>query len=332
MVSIGQLMHDDASNDLNETDFPARQPYELPQGSATSFEPDPYLAPELPVDMFGIPTPAPSLPEYPRRIPNIGHALLFLGVAFVVMIIGQVLAVSVALATHIFPHQTFYQVYVTMVNDARTSIPMQAFCYGLVVLACIPVFSVIWLKPFGEGVHWNASQAWRRFMVLALIGLAVGFSVTFFGDYLPMPQNPPIKQDMMKSEVGAWLMLVFGVVIAPMLEELAFRGFLLPGLINSFRWFGDRGIIPQPAADRVGIPVSILITSLGFAFMHSQQVSHAWGPLLLIGIVSVVLCIVRLAMNSVAAGVVVHAAYNFTLFAGVLYQTDGFRHLEKLTS
>ena len=26
-------------------------------------------------------------------------------------------------------------------------------------------------------------------------------------------------------------------------------------------------------------------------------------------------------MNSVAAGVIVHAAYNFTLFAGVLYQT-----------
>jgi CAAX protease family protein len=37
-------------------------------------------------------------------------------------------------------------------------------------------------------------------------------------------------------------------------------------------------------------------------------------------------------MNSVAAGVIVHAAYNFTLFAGVLYQTGGFRHLDKLTS
>jgi hypothetical protein len=65
--------------------------------------------------------------------------------------------------------------------------------------------------------------------------------------------------------------------------------------------------------------------------MHSPQVSHAWGPLLLIGLVSVVLCVVRLAMNSVMASVLVHAAYNFTLFAGVLYQTSGFRHLERLT-
>jgi hypothetical protein len=66
--------------------------------------------------------------------------------------------------------------------------------------------------------------------------------------------------------------------------------------------------------------------------MHSPQVSHAWGPLVLIGSVSIVLCVVRLTMNSVAAGVIVHAAYNFTLFAGVLAQTGGFRHLERLTT
>ena len=76
--------------------------------------------------------------------------------------------------------------------------------------------------------------------------------------------------------------------------------------------------------------MSILLTSIGFALMHSAQLSHAWGPLLLIGMVSVVLCIVRLVSDSVAAGAVVHAAYNFTLFAAMLVQTGGFRHLEKL--
>jgi hypothetical protein len=29
--------------------------------------------------------------------------------------------------------------------------------------------------------------------------------------------------------------------------------------------------------------------------------------------------------------VIVHAAYNFTLFAAVVVETGGFRHLEKLT-
>jgi CAAX protease family protein len=329
-------MSDDLSNDLNSSELASPADEHTPQGYAPDVQPSVYFehgqpsAAQLPLDMFGVPTPTPEPRKYPRRIPNIGHTLLFFVITLVVIMVGEMLGVGLLLASHIFPHHTFYQLYVMSTNDARISIPIQAFCYGLLALVCIPVFTVIWNEPFGEGVRWHAGTARRRFLILLGIGLAVGFSVTFLGDYLPMPKNPPITQDMMKSAAGAWTMLVFGLTVAPMLEELAFRGFLLPGLINSFRWFGDRGIIPQPAADRIGIPISILITSLGFAYMHSPQVSHAWGPLLLIGIVSVVLCIVRLALNSVAAGVIVHSAYNFTLFVGVLYQTSGFRHLDKL--
>jgi membrane protease YdiL (CAAX protease family) len=65
--------------------------------------------------------------------------------------------------------------------------------------------------------------------------------------------------------------------------------------------------------------------------MHAPQVSHAWGPLLLIGLISVMLCIVRLSLDSLAASMLVHAAYNLTLFAGILVETGGFRHLEKLS-
>ncbi len=331
MGPISQLMWDDATNEPNESDFPAGQQKETTPLPSAPFEQDQPSAPTPPLDLFGIPTP-PEPRIFPRRIPNLGHAVLFLVIALVLIVVGEMLGVALLLASHLIPHHTFYQLYLLASSDARISIPVQAFCYGLIAVIVIPVFTVIWNEPFGKGVHWNAIEAWRRFWMLALLGLAVGFSITFLGDFLPMPANPPITQDMMKSAAGAWLMLVFGLTVAPMLEELAFRGFILPGLINSFRWCADHRIIPQPAADRIGIPISILLTSIGFAFMHSPQVSHAWGPLLLIGIVSVVLCIVRLVMNSVAAGVIVHAAYNFTLFAGVLYQTGGFRHLDKLTS
>ena len=80
----------------------------------------------------------------------------------------------------------------------------------------------------------------------------------------------------------------------------------------------------------IGIPISIVLTSIPFAFMHAAQVSNSWGPVLLIGLVSVILCIVRLTTDSVAAGVVVHTCYNLTLFAGILYQTDWYHHLDKL--
>lgn len=271
-------------------------------------------------------------PELPRLIPNLGHTLLFFAVAFLVLAVGQGLGILILEQTHLFGHRTFQALFRLSADDARLSLPVQAFSYALVAAVVIPVFSVLWREPFGEGVRWNAAIARHRVVLLALIGLAAGFGIGAFGNFLPMPKDPPIMQDMMQSRLGAWMMLAFGITAAPLLEELAFRGFLLPGLINSFRWLSRRSVISEAAAKWIGLPVSVLVTSAGFAYMHSPQVSHAWGPLVLIGTVSIVLCIVRLTMNSVAAGVVVHAAYNLTLFAGVLAQTGGFRHLERLTT
>ena len=126
------------------------------------------------------------------------------------------------------------------------------------------------------------------------------------------------------------MLLVFGVTLAPLTEELAFRGFLLPSLVNAFRWCQRRGAMSETSVRVIGIPVAVVLTSIPFAMIHAEQVSGSWGPLLLIGMVSVVLCIVRLATSSVACSVVVHMCYNRTLFSGLLVQTDFFRHLGKL--
>lgn len=266
----------------------------------------------------------------PRLIPNLGHVLLFFVMAVVLLGVGQVLGVLVIERLHLLGHRSFDTVMHLSAEDSRLTIPVQVFSYGLIALVAVPVFSLLWNRPFSEGVHWKGDTARRRFLALALVGLAAGIGINLFGGVLPMPKEPPIVQGMMKSPLGAWMMLIFGVTVAPLMEELAFRGFLLPGLVNCFRWLARKGSISESTVRWIGIPVSILLTSFGFALMHSAQLSDAWGPLLLIGMVSVVLCIVRLMTDSVAAGAVVHAAYNFTLFAAMLIQTGGFRHLEKL--
>jgi membrane protease YdiL (CAAX protease family) len=268
----------------------------------------------------------------PRLIPHLGHVLLFFVIALLVMAVGQALGLVLLQKLHLFGHRSFQALFRLSESDARVSLPVQAFSYALVALVVIPVFSLLWKEPFGLGVHWNAKLSRKTLLVLAAVGIASGFGIGAFGSLLPMPKDPPIMQDMMKSPIGAWMMLVFGVSAAPLLEELAFRGFLLPGLINGFRWLARKSVLSEASVRWIGIPASVLITSAGFAFLHSPQVSHAWGPLILIGMVSIVLCLVRLTMNSVAAGVVVHAMYNLTLFAGVLAETGGFRHLEKLTT
>lgn len=290
-----------------------------------SIEASAYLDPTIPESTI-------ERPRWPRLTPHLGHTLLFFAITIFVLAVSQLLGVLLLEQTHLFGHRSFQAIFRLSADDARLSIPVQAFSYALVAIVVIPSFGLLWREKFSDGVHWGGATARRRFLLLAAAGLACGFGIGAFGSFLPMPKDPPIMQDMMRSPVGAWMMLIFGITAAPLLEELAFRGFLLPGLVNSFRWFGHRRMISDRAVRWLGIPLSIFITSAGFALMHSPQVSHAWGPLVLIGMVSVVLCIVRLTLNSVAAGAVVHAAYNFTLFAGVLFQTGGFRHLDKLTT
>ena len=274
------------------------------------------------------PEPLPSEGE----IPNLGHAVLFFLMSAPLLLIGE--SLSLFVAKQILHGKNYQALFDLMSTDARLSIPTQAFVYLLIGFVTVAVFTVLWQRPFAEGIHWNAAIARQRFSWLFMLGIGIGVGITFLQAYLPipMPQNPPILQDMVHSSLGAWLMLFFGVSIAPLMEELAFRGFLLPGLIHGFRWLMRHQILSAEAFSWLTVPLSILLTTIPFALLHAEQVSRAWGPLLLIGLVSVALCVVRLRLNSLAASTVVHAAYNFTLFAGLLLQTEGFRHLERLNS
>jgi hypothetical protein len=273
-----------------------------------------------------------SVPPPPPLIPHLGHAILFFVLTIPALIGGEVLSAFLFRLLHPFGHTgNLRAIFLLIQSDVRYSMPAQAVTYGLLLVLTAPVFSLLWHRSFAQGVHWNAETGSRRFFWLIVLGLALGFGMGFIGDALPMPKSAPITTEMMKTPLGAWMMLIFGVFIAPPIEELAFRGFLLPSLLNVFRWLTRRGDISRTTSVWIGVPFSILLTSAPFALLHATQVSNAWGPLTLIAIVSIALCIVRIAMDSVAASSIVHAAYNFTLFAGILVETSGFRHLDKLT-
>ena len=266
------------------------------------------------------------------QLPHLGHAVLFFLLAMPLLAAGQYVGLFIAQQLHVFGHRPLQAYLELAAIDARLSLPAQALAYlvtgGVVAL----LFAALWHRPFADGVHWRAAIARHRAGWLMLLGLATGFGISALGAVLPMPKDPPILVDMMHSPAGAWMMLVFAVTLAPAFEELAFRGFLLPAFVNSFAWLVRKGDMSAGSARWIGLPLSVLLTSLPFALLHGQQVSHAWGPLMLIAVVSVVLCTVRLALDSVAASTIVHAAYNFTLFVGILVQTAAFTHLDKLKS
>ncbi len=262
--------------------------------------------------------------------PNLGHALLLAALSAVLVVGGQFIALLVAQQLHVEGRHSLGGYAQLLRNDARWLVPAEAFSYLLVLVAAVPVFRAMWHRSFAAGVHWNLQQATQNFGKLLLLGLASGFGMGALGSVLPMPKDPPIMADILHSPAGAWMMLIFGITGAPLFEELFFRGFLLPAFLNAFRWLSLKGDISAAAVLWLGVPVSILLTSLPFALLHGEQVAHAWAPVLIIGLVSVILCLVRLRLDSLASSTLVHAAYNFTLFAGILVQTGGFRHLNVL--
>jgi len=311
------------SPDLN---VPAAQAPAPQPAVETAVEPPGYLWHPIeppPTILELVPPPPP-----PKLIPNIGHVVVFILLIIPALIGGYLVALASIYATH--PHVRIGILMQDIGRNVIYAISMQAAIYLVLWALSAFVFSLWWDRSFAKGIHWNIATAFRWSLILVSLGVLTGLAITLAGNFLPMPKAPPILEDLTKSAAGAWTLLAFGITLAPLTEELAFRGFLLPSLVNIFRWLERKNVIGAATVRTIGIPLSIVLTSIPFALMHSQQVSNSWGPVLLIGCVSVILCVVRLTTDSVAAGVMVHCAYNLTLFAGLLYQTDWFRHLDKL--
>jgi uncharacterized protein len=307
-----------------------------PVAEALPESPAPAPDPLIPVDLYDSPAVPARAPRPASELPTLANTLLFFALAIAATLILGVFAIALARLFPAFRHQDFK----SLALDARLTIPSQALEYlALLGLAAL-LFRSIWQRPFWQTLHWNAKVVERRWMLLLGAGLVLGLINGLASNLLPMPKEAPILNDLMRSTTGAWLMFVFGTTLAPLMEEIAFRGFLLPSLINFFRWITRQKhlpedlIVPSPPSQPspLIVPASILLASIPFALMHAEQVSGAWAPVLLIGVVSVVLCIIRLWTRSLAASAFVHATYNFTLFAGMIIASDGFRHLDKLNN
>ncbi len=171
--------------------------------------------------------------------------------------------------------------------------------------------TVDYRRRFREAVRWIAPppSSWPYYLAG---GMALAFGVGLLGRILPFPSHLPIDK-YFQDRSTAWIISIFGVSLAPLVEELFFRGFFYP-----------------VAARRLGVPVGAVLTALGFALMHAAQLANAWGPLLVLFVVGLALTIARIITRSVVPGFLMHIGYNATLFTLLYVASDGFRHLEKV--
>jgi membrane protease YdiL (CAAX protease family) len=260
-----------------------------------------------------------------RRIPHLGHALLFFTNAFFFINLCQLVVFS---ALHI-PQGAIDQ-------HSGTALASQALAYGLTFLTSAWIFPRLWHRPFLQGVEWNFLAFRRRWYWViggAILLCVVAASVDAV---IPHPDKT-LMDDLLKTPRQAWLTGAFAVLLAPLMEELAFRGFLLPALATAYDWLAlDRtpaGIQRWQNSTLHTLPAlifSAIFSSVPFALLHAGQLSHAWGVVAVLYGVSVVLSYTRIRTNSLACSTFMHATYNFTIFAIMFFSSSGFRHLERL--
>jgi hypothetical protein len=291
------------------------------QQNSMSIPPEFLYTPEIPSE------PPPSPP--PRRIPNFGHTVLFFTVAILVLLLTSVSVFTLAMGFHLFGTESPEQ----LLREPRLLIPSMAAAYLIAGAIVWAIFTYLWQQTFLRGLHWNFSAVRRRWIPLLAGGIVLSVAVQFLSNFLPVPKTLPID-DFFRNSADVWMVALFGTFVAPIFEELAFRGFLLPSLASAWDWLQgrreDAGVDQDPHWSVAALGVSCTITSIAFALVHADQLAHAWAPLAVLFAVSLVLCAVRLWTQSLAASTMIHATYNGTIFTILFFVTGGFRHLDKI--
>ncbi|HMH05379.1 MAG TPA: CPBP family glutamic-type intramembrane protease [Terriglobales bacterium] len=307
-------------------------------------------------------------------------------------------------------------------------VPSMTLAYLVMLAAMFVLVKRHHRRPFWQAVAWRWPGDWWLGYVVGGGLLAVGLGL--LSRLLPIPKSLPMDR-FFQDRQGAYLMMIFGVAVAPFAEEMLFRGFLYPVLDRWLQtlWMNPRQIrrgcvwllimaawgfiehrlplaesvllavfvllataamfvarsrkaggqarlvlfpgaalvawglasrslghqgfesatitlvvlaallgliamappVGVSVAGRWGRLLAVLITSGGFALVHSEQLGQAWGPLLVLFVVGLVLTLTRVVTRSVTPGLLVHVGYNLTLFTLLYLGTDHFRHLERMT-
>lgn len=141
--------------------------------------------------------------------------------------------------------------------------------------------------------------------LLGGVALAAAASATSL--FVKQTGHTPIEE-MFKARETILMLMAFGILAAPLVEETIFRGFLYPVAARSF------GVIP-----------GVLFTGILFGASHVSNLGGALGQIGVLVGVGIVLTWVRARTHSVLASFLLHISYNSTLFAVSFIGTHGFR-------
>jgi uncharacterized protein len=194
--------------------------------------------------------------------------------------------------------------------NAKVVIGAQAAAYPIVLLFIFLMVRSRSGESFRQAIRWNWPGTFAPAFIIG--GIVLAIAVEGLARFLPIPKSLPM--DTYFHDAGsAYMMAAFGITLAPVMEEIFFRGLLYPLFQRKF-----------------GVLTAVLLTGAAFAAIHGAQLGYAWAPVFSIFLVGVVLTLVRVKTDSVASSFLMHCGYNLALFSALWIASDHYRHLEKV--
>jgi membrane protease YdiL (CAAX protease family) len=309
------MIHDDSNPS-------GAAPVRAPLRNVSEEAPPPILDPagSAPINPPEPPIPPPPRPQFDVSVPEDLRSpwgwldlLVFVGFGFLSLLVAAVIVVGVGVVGFGMSMRDLNQASITPAKS-MIAVLAQGVWSGFVLLYFYTLVRVRTQAPFWRTMGWRGLHLGRqRISVSALLclggGAILAFVVSLAGRFFSEKGELPIEE-LFHSRPAVILLMGFGILVAPLVEETMFRGFLYPIIARHF-----------------GVSAGVIVTGILFGAMHAQQLWGGWGQIgLLIG-VGIFLTWVRARTGSVTASYLVHLGYNSLLFLGFFAATGGLRHI-----
>ena len=123
------------------------------------------------------------------------------------------------------------------------------------------------------------------------------------------------------------LLMGMAVLVAPLVEETIFRGYLYPVLARIISAIAHFFGMEFSLAIRTGVASSILLTGILFGLMHGPQLGDNWALVSLLAVVGVIFTFARAWTGSVFASFFLHLGYNSMIAISSIIATKGFTQM-----
>lgn len=260
----------------------------------------------------------PALPTVRRPVPedlqitwSWPHFIIFLLFAFISLIVIQTV-----LAAHYAPskHLATKDLEEYLLSNPKFAIGSMVVWYAVLFFFLYVTLAILRGHPFWRILGWRKIQPRRgelprNPLVYFLAGCGLSLFVAVVSSQMKTPENVPMEE-LFKHRETALLFMALAVLVAPLVEETLFRGYLYPLFARSF-----------------GITPGIILTGVCFGGMHGAQLGWSWSLVSMLMLVGIVFTIVRARTGSVFASYLMHLGYNSLISVLAIVGTHGFTRL-----